>query len=121
MPAAGGQLYVRLWSNVGTSTAPVWTYVDYTYILPKSATMASPAPGSKLTGSATFTWNAAGGASAYQLYVGTSQGAADIAWFAPTTGLSQAVSNIPSGRTIYVRLWTQMGTTWTYNDYIYTS
>jgi len=94
-----------------------------TVLCPVLATIATPAPGSTLGGSTvTFTWNAAGGASAYWLDVGTVQGQGSI--FAANLGLatSQSVSGIPTnGATIYVRLWTQINGNWNYNDYTYTA
>jgi hypothetical protein len=87
------------------------------------APMTTPAPGAGLTGSTTtFTWSAGSGASAYWLDVGTARGQGNI--FAANVGLvtSRTVSGIPiNGGTIYVRLWTQLGGTWYYNDYTYTA
>jgi len=67
---SGATLYVRLWSNVGG----FWQYNDYTYTaanLPL-ATMASPTPGTVLSGpSVVFTWNGNAGISQYSLWIGT--------------------------------------------------
>jgi hypothetical protein len=122
IPTSAGTIYVRLWSQLSGN----WVYNDYTYTaatLNTKAVMASPPPGSTLPGvSATFTWTAAAGASAYWLDAGTVQGQGSI--FAGNLGLSlsQAVSSIPTtGGTIYVRLWTLQSGTWSYNDYTYTA
>jgi hypothetical protein len=117
---AGGTVYVRLW----TLTAGAWQFNDYTYTavtLGSKAAITSPAPGSMLSGaSATFTWSAGSGASAYWLDVGTVQGQGNI--FGQNLGLenSQSVNGIPTGgATIYVRLWTLISGVWQSNDYTY--
>ena len=85
--------------------------------------MVSPVPGSKFTSSTvTFQWTA-GGATAYGLTVGSSPGAADI-YNSGTTlhATSQTVSSIPTdGRTVYVRLYSQVSGSWTFNSYTYTA
>ncbi|HUL52045.1 MAG TPA: hypothetical protein VLT83_01425, partial [Opitutaceae bacterium] len=92
-----------------------------------TAAISSPVAGATLSGaSVTFAWNAGSGASGYWLDVGTTQGARDISGQNAGLATSQMVSGIPtSGRTIYVRLWTQQGApptaTWQYNDYTYTA
>ncbi|HWY40100.1 MAG TPA: sialidase family protein [Chthoniobacterales bacterium] len=86
------------------------------------AVMISPSPGSTFTSSTvTFEW-AAGNATAYGLTVGSSPGAADIYASSLLHALSQTVSNIPTdGRTIYVRLYSQVNGSWTFNSYTYTA
>jgi outer membrane protein assembly factor BamB len=85
------------------------------------AVMVSPIPGSTLGGSTvTFQWTA-GSATAYGLIVGSSVGGADI-YNSGTTlhTTSQTVSNIPKdGRTLYVRLYSQVSGRWMFNDYTY--
>jgi hypothetical protein len=87
------------------------------------AMMATPAPGSTLSGAnITFTWGACAGAQAYWLDVGTVAGQGNI--FARNVGLStsQTVNSIPTnGQTIYVQLWTQINGTWTRIRYTYTA
>jgi hypothetical protein len=77
------------------------------------AQISSPAPGSTLSGSlADFSWNAVGGATEYQLSVGTTPGGTNIFSGTPT-GTSQTVSAIPCadavGGTIYVQLAAKVG------------
>jgi outer membrane biosynthesis protein TonB len=85
-----------------------------------TAVMVSPPPGSTFSGSTvTFQWTA-GSATAYGLTVGSSPGAADIYASSVLSTLSQTVTNIPTdGRTVYVRLYSLVGRSWTFNDYTY--
>jgi hypothetical protein len=84
------------------------------------AVMISPAPGSTFSGSTvTFQWTA-GSATAYGLTVGSSSGSADVYASSVLHTLSQTVTNIPTdGRTIYVRLYSQVNDSWTSNSYTY--
>ncbi|MGE0058608.1 MAG: hypothetical protein AB7T32_11550, partial [Dehalococcoidia bacterium] len=147
LPRGSRTIYIRLWTQSGST----WRYNDYTLTsapdapatatatrtptaaptrtatptptaTPSNARLISPQPGSTLSGTTvTFSWTAATGASAYQLYVGTAAGGYDIR-NVRTTSTSTTVTNLPRGnRTIYVRLWTQVGSTWRFDDYTYTS
>jgi hypothetical protein len=151
LPRGGMTVYVRLWTQVGgtwrytddtltaapalsptatptrTATATptrTATAAPTRTPTPQSSTaqLMSPEPGSTLTGTtATFRWTAVSGASAYQLYVGTTAGGYDIR-NVRTTATSTTVTNVPrGGRTVYVRLWTQIGGSWRYNDYTLTA
>jgi hypothetical protein len=88
------------------------------------ATIISPPNSSVLSGaSQTFTWTDAG-ASLYQIWAGTSQGAHNIGSYPPagTTDTSTAVTGLPiNGSTIYIRLRSKFGSTWYFNDYTYSS
>lgn len=87
------------------------------------AVITSPAPASSLGGSSvTFQWNAATGATAYEIYVGsTGVGSSDIFQSsATTTGTSQAVTGIPTSGTVYVRVWSDIGGVfWTSTDFTF--
>ncbi len=87
------------------------------------AVIASPAPGSKLTGaSMSFSWNPAPGAQQYFFYIGTSQGSNSIYGGSTGTATAVSVSNLPTdGRSLYARLWTRFGSSWTYTDSTYTA
>ena len=98
----------------------MWKYNDYAYTAAKKAEMSSPAPGSTLASSTTFTWSAGSGAVAYWLDVGSSIGQGT--YFTQSVGLatSRTVRGIPTnGSTVYVRLWTQIAGVRSYNDYTY--
>jgi hypothetical protein len=121
VPLTGDKIYVRLRSLISSG----WTYYEYVYsVADGRATMASPAPGTVLTGpTATFSWTSGTDATAYWLDVGTSVGQTNL--FSQGTGsaASQVVSNLPvAGGPIYVRLWTQFTSGgWYYRDYTYTA
>jgi hypothetical protein len=128
LPTDGRTLYVRLYSAINGA----WQFQDFTYtaagsggFTPTPAVMTSPAPGATLSGSTvTFNWNAASGASLYQVWVGTTQGAYDVGFFPQngTTGTTATATGLPTdGRTLFVRLYTAIGSTWYFNDYTYRS
>jgi len=80
----------------------------------------SPTPGSTLTSSTvTFTWTAGTGVSQYHLYIGTTAGGANIYSLNQGTNLSVTISGLPTTGTLYVRLWSLIGGSWSYNDYAY--
>jgi hypothetical protein len=111
-----------LWTQIGGN----WSFNDDTYTAAggaSNATMTTPSPGSTLAGSTvTFSWTAGTGASAYWLDVGTVQGQGNISGSNVGLLTSKSVSGIPTnGSTIYVRLWTQIGGSWTDIDYVYTA
>jgi hypothetical protein len=83
--------------------------------------MLLPAPNTVLGGaSVTFTWSAGSGASTYVLAVGTGQGQINIFGQDVALATSQTVNGMPTdGSTVYVRLWTQSGGAWQFNDYTY--
>jgi hypothetical protein len=121
-----GPVYVRLWSNLGTATAVNWKYVDYTYQSsgPSAATMSSPSPGAKLTGgAATFNWTSGVGVSQYFLQVGTTGAGSFNIFSNPVNSTTQIVNGLPASGTIYVRLWSNLGTAtavnWVHYDYTY--
>ena len=119
LPTGGGTVYVRIWTAIGSA----WRYSDCTYMAYSSlpAVMTSPAPSSTLAGSSvTFMWSSATSASQYWLDIGTTAGGYDL--FSQSAGLatSQAVSGMPTNSgNIYVRLWTAIGASWRYQDYVY--
>jgi len=86
------------------------------------AVISSPTPGSTLSGtSATFTWSAVSGATDYWVYVGsTGVGSSNIfANTAAITATSQAVTGLPTTGTVYVRVYSYVGSFWTSIDYTY--
>jgi beta-propeller repeat-containing protein len=123
LPTDGSTLYVRLWSLIGaTSVFNDYTYKAVTVVTPVPAVMSSPAPGSTLSGSsATFQWTAGTGVSQYWLYVSKiAVGGSELFSSSQSTQLSQTVNGLPTnGSTLYVRLWSLIGTTSAFNDYTY--
>ena len=121
LPANGATIYATLSSQI----AGAWQSVSYTYTeaTPVSAAMISPSPGSVLSGSsATFTWSAGVGSTAYTLYLGTTgSGSSNIYKSSALTGTSVTVSGIPTnGVNLYVTLFSFIGGAWKPVNYVYT-
>lgn len=106
------------------TTTPVKTATPVPTKTPAATTaaMTSPVPGSRLSSTTqTFKWTSIKGASNYQIYVGTTPGGYNVR-NVRTTSTSVSLSGLPRGNvTLYVRLWTQVGATWTFVDYTYTA
>jgi hypothetical protein len=96
-----------------------------TFTINPTAAITSPMPGITISDSlADFSWNAATGATQYQLSVGTTPGGTNI-FSGTTTGTSQIVGSIPCadtvGGSIYVQLAAEVGGTFQpATDYTYT-
>jgi hypothetical protein len=122
LPLDGQTVYVRLSSRLSGG----WLYSDYTYTAAgvSLAVMTSPAKGSTLTGSTvTFQWSAGAGVSQYWLYVSDlAPGEQDIYGATQGTNTSKTLTGLPSnGVPIYVRLWSEIGSAWSFLDYSYTA
>ncbi len=114
----GHTIYVRLYSFINGA----WVFNSYVYTASDTkAQMTSPAVGTPLaSASATLSWSAGTGVSAYALYVGSSPGVFDIYAKAEGSSLSDTVSNLPlDGRRIYVRLYSLTSSGWKFNAYTY--
>lgn len=115
-----GTIWVRLWTAFGTS----WRYNDYSFTEKGGAapaTLTSPTNHSDIIGGKmTFQWTKGSAVSDYFLYIGSSQGQSDL--FAKDEGgstLSQTISSLRAG-TVWVRLWSLVGSSWYFNDYSFT-
>jgi uncharacterized protein YkwD len=147
LPSNGSTVHARLWTRFSSG----WQYNDYSFTAWSSsgggggggtatatptptptptqtgstsakAEMISPVPGSTLDVNNRFTWTAGQNASGYYLYFGTRQGSSNMGAFNVGTSTSADVNGFPrDGRTIWVRLWTQLSGGWQYNDYQYTA
>jgi hypothetical protein len=86
------------------------------------ATISSPANGSTLSGSTVaFSWAAAPGATTYQIWVGSTLGAHDLAVFT-TSSVSATLTGLPTnGTTLFVKLWTFAGGVWNSTSSTYTT
>lgn len=127
LPTNGSTVYVRLWTRFASG----WQYRDVTYrastagtsgggATSEKAAMVSPAAGSQLGTSATFTWSQGSGALEYFFYLGTSPGSNNLLGRSMGTSTSISLSGIPrGGQPLYVRLWTRLSTGWQYTDYTY--
>ena len=123
-PAAGlpaGQLvYLRLWTKMAGS----WLYVDSTFTTEAVAYLnATPPTGATLDTDVPFSWSAFPGASAYYIYVGTTQGLNDLANSGEIYGTTQytlttaAQAAIPAGASVWVRFFSLVNGQWLYIDY----
>ena len=109
-------------SGGGTSPTPTPTPAPAPPAAPSSPTgvMTSPASGSTLGVSATFTWAPGSDSSGYYFYMGTSRGSNNMLGVSMGTATSLTVSGLPkTGTTVYVRLWSYTSSGWKYNDYTY--
>ena len=123
LPNNGVKLYVRLYTKIDGK----WQHNDYVYTsytkMSEIATarMITPLNEATLDNVAYFKWEDTG-ASLYDIYVGTSEGAADL-YNAEDGNYTEyqlsGFSSLEPGTTIYFRLWTFNGEYWTYNDYVY--
>ncbi len=85
-----------------------------------TAVMTSPASGSQLNTSATFTWAPGSDSSAYYFYMGTSKGRNNMVSVSMGTATSLTINGLPrTGKTVYVRLWSLTSSGWKYADYSY--
>jgi hypothetical protein len=110
---------LRLWWLVNGA----WQSSDYTYTAYIAVTITSPVPGATLTSSTVvFQWTA-GSATQYTLWIGsTGVGSSNFGGTAGTTSTSYVATGLPTdGRTMYVRLWAQVGGAWLYTDYTYSA
>jgi hypothetical protein len=122
IPTNGAVLYARL-SYLAYGS---WSPIDYQYTeapAPIQPALATPTPGSTLSGSsATFTWNPGTGSTSFRLQVGTlGTGSSDIYNGTATTTTSVTLHNLPvNGAQLYVRLNYLMNSVWSSIDYMLT-
>jgi len=122
LPTDGRTVNVRLWSLLGNGSG--WASNDYSYTAATQtpAVLTNAPQFSTLPGtSVTFTWSTGHGATQYSLSVGTTgPGSFDVYSQPPGTNLSAVVTGLPvDGRTIYVRLSTELGGVWHPVDYVF--
>jgi hypothetical protein len=123
LPANGSTVWARLWYLQNGS----WNFADSSYAAfgaGAKGVMQTPIPGSTFGGtSATFTWSAGSGASAYWIDVGNVAGG-DQYYQSGNLGnvLTTTVNGLPSnGSTVYVTLYSLVSGTWLSNVYTYTA
>jgi hypothetical protein len=100
-----------------------WKFIDYTFtaatLVPAGLT--APSAGTILSPSQTFQWTPGSRVVNVYLEVGTTVGGSQIYAGSQGLGTSRTVNSIPSGRNIYVRLWSLLDGVWVYTDYAFTS
>jgi hypothetical protein len=101
---AGRTLYARLTTYYGLSTATSDTTFSAKV---RTAQLTFPTSGGlHLDPGAAFTWNQVGAADGYWLWVGTTPGSSDLVNSGQISGSSYKPSGLPTGKTLYARLWT---------------
>jgi uncharacterized protein YkwD len=90
-------------------------------VTPDKASITSPVQGSRFTAATmSFSWTSVPGASEYFIHVGTRRGANDIFGRSQALVTSTTIAGLPDdGSTVYIRLFTRIGNTWTFSDYSY--
>jgi len=107
-------VYARVWVKVND----VWRYTDSSF---SGAILVSylSYPQNGVTNAdlgLPIRWTAVPDVQSYYLYVGTSPGAKDLVDTGAITQTSYVAAGLPSGRTLYVRLWTKVAGIWRYTD-----
>jgi hypothetical protein len=123
IPTQGVTLYATLYSKIdGAWQTNHYTYTEAGTAAP--AVLTGPAPGSALPGSsATFSWTAGSGPTAYILYLGTTKQGSTNLYSSPaaTTAQSVTVSGLPeNGVTVYATLLSKIDGSWVSAYYTYT-
>jgi hypothetical protein len=120
LPRGGQRVHVRLWT-LFAGVDSHWVIRDYVYRTTPStdrAQLISPEDGDTLAaGATTFSWTTVPAAIAYWLDIGTAAAASDV--YSATQALATAttVTGLPSGTTLFARLWTLRAGAWTFVDY----
>ncbi len=122
----GGQ---TLWARIWTQRGGNWTFNDVSFttaagLAPLTATFVYPTQGATgVNYSQPFSWTpTAAGVQGYALYVGTTPGSGNV--FA--TGLlppstTSITPQLVSSQTLWARVWTLRGGTWTFSDVSFTT
>jgi hypothetical protein len=115
-------LYCRLWARANGS----WRYIDR--VITATATtyqiahFINPTNGAaNVDMSQPIAWSTALNADKYYLYVGSTLGANDLVNSGETTATSYLAPNLPSGQTLYARLWTHVSGLWKSTDITFTA
>jgi hypothetical protein len=119
LPGNGITVYATLWSYTSTG----WVYTQAIYFEAGPAAIEFPPPGSVLGLAAKFIWSPGTGNTMTSLALGTGgAGSSNLYNSGPTTATSAFVLHLPSNSgTVYARLGSYNGTTWSYTDYTYTA
>lgn len=68
-----------------------------------------------------FTWTGVPAGQGYRLWVGTTQGSKSVLDSGAITQTSYAAAVLPSGRTLYARIWTNLNGAWLYSEIRFTA
>ena len=116
----GGQtVFARMWTEV----VGIWRYVDTTFGAASVTAILTYPPygGVNVDQNQPATWTTIAGAQAYELYIGSTQGANDIADSSEILSATYPMTRLPVGPTLYARLWTETAGVWLYQDSTFTA
>jgi hypothetical protein len=115
----GSRVHARLW----TLQAGAWTWIDYSYLTADATRMAtiwSPLENSVIrNGTAEFRWTPPPSSTNTWLDIGTAPGTSNLYSSAPGASQAAAVTGLPTGTPLYVRLWTLMSGRLDFLDYVF--
>jgi hypothetical protein len=116
LPTNGQPVYVTLWGYAG-GTWSVQDTAQYTAANTTKAQILTPPKNSMWTsGTVTFTWSPESNGTSYQLWIGSTPGAYDIA-YSGTSDTTLTFGGLPTnGQTAYVTLWGYDGSSWAVQD-----
>jgi hypothetical protein len=115
-------VYARLWTKVGGT----WRFADSSFsagaIAVLSPTLIYPADGAVgVDQSLPITWTSVTNAQAYYLHVGSTPGSADLLDSGQTALRSYPMTGLPSGQTLYGRVYAEVDGVWRYQDSTFTA
>jgi hypothetical protein len=112
-----GPVYARIYTLV----AGRWLFSDTSFtVQSRAAQWISPAAGTLGSLPMRFSWTSIPGATTYYLYVGTAPGLKNLVDTGEIPSTSYDVPWLPSGQTVYARIWTLYGGRWSYADTSFT-
>lgn len=113
-----------LWARIWTKLNDVWSYQDVSFTAAPvtTARFTNPLDGAQGVDPALpFSWYAVPNVQTYYLYVGTSKGAKDLVDSGGIDSTSYQVPKLPTGQTLWARIWTKLDNAWTYRDSSFTA
>lgn len=120
-PLPGG---TQLWARIWTQASGAWSYQDVSFTaLPLTKTYLSYPQygGSAVDPSTPFSWYAVPNASSYTLYVGTTQAGNNLLNTNEIQTTSYQVPPLPTGQTLWARVWAKVNGSWSYTDRSFTA
>jgi hypothetical protein len=116
-----------LWARVYSYVQGTWTWTDVRFSVTgaSTATFTRPSPGAtNVDTTRPFTWSPVASAGYYAVSVGTTMGGYDLvnSGLLPPSQTSLAVGPLPSGKTLWARIYSNIGNSWAhYNDVSFTA
>ena len=105
-----------IFATIYTQINGAWVYQAITFTaIPGEAALTSPTSGqTSIDPSQPFTWSTVSAAQGYYLFVGTTPGGGDVvdSGILPASGSSYTANAVPSGRTLYAVMYTEVNGAW---------